>query len=72
MTLKKMFEMMSLFLIRLPPRIFLHMHPPSIDDVDGITSQLSVVKCVLAQLKESDDWHQYTIFQTLTKLLGHN
>ena len=37
-------------------KCFLSMHPPSIDDVDGITRRLSVVKCTLAQPKESDDW----------------
>ena len=30
-------------------------HPPTIDDVDGITRHLSVVKCTLTQRKESDD-----------------
>jgi len=30
-------------------------HPPLIDDVDGITRRLSVVRCALAQPKENDD-----------------
>ena len=44
------------------------MHPPSIDDVDGITCRLSVVRCALAQPKESDDCRRSTIFQTLTAI----
>jgi len=33
----------------------LSMRPLSIDDVDGITCQLSVVRCALTQSKKSDD-----------------
>jgi len=33
----------------------LSMHSLSIDDVDGITCQLSVARCTFAQPKESDD-----------------
>ena len=48
----------------------LSMHSPSIDDVDRIN--LNVVRCALAQPKESDDWHRTSIFQTLTKIDGKN
>jgi len=44
------------------------MRPPSID-VDGITCQLSVVRCTLAQPKDSHDRHRSTIFRTLTKIM---
>ena len=43
------------------------LHLPSIDDADGITRRLRVVRCALTQLKESDNWHRFIIFQTLTK-----
>ena len=33
----------------------LSIHSSSIDDVDRITNRLSVVRCALAQPKESDD-----------------
>ena len=50
----------------------LRMHPPSIDDVDGVTHRLSVVRCALTQPMESDDWCRSSIFQTLTKIGGKN
>ena len=40
------------------------MHPPSINDVDGIICRFSVLRCVLAQPKESGNWRRSTIFQT--------
>ena len=33
-------------------RFLLNMHPPSIDDVNGITRRLSVLKCILNQHNE--------------------
>ena len=33
----------------------LSMHPPSIDNIDGVTHCLNVVRRALAQLKENDD-----------------
>ena len=50
----------------------LSMRPPSIDDVDKIIRHLNVVRCALAQPKESDDWRRTLIFQTLQKLSGYN
>ena len=47
-------------------------HPPSIDDVDGITRRLSVMRCALAQPKESDDGYWFTVFQTSTKISDKN
>ena len=37
-------------------------HPPAIDDVDGITCHLSVVRYPLTQPKESKDWRRSSIF----------
>jgi len=48
------------------------MHPPLIDDIDGITRRLNVVRCALAQPKESDDGRRSIIFQTLTKISHKN
>jgi len=48
------------------------MHQPSIDDVDGVTRRLSVVRCALTQSKKSDDWRKSSIFQTITKIDGKN
>jgi len=50
----------------------LRMHPSLIDNVDGVTCRLSVVRCALTQPKESDDWRKSSNFQTLTKTNGKN
>ena len=50
----------------------LSMHPPSVEDVDKITRHLNVVRCALAQPKESDDWRRALIFQTHTKIGAKN
>ena len=48
------------------------MHPSLINDVDGITCWFSVMKCALAQPKESDDWRRSIIFQALTRISDKN
>jgi len=50
----------------------LSMHPDSIDDADGVTRRLSVVRCALTQPKGNDNWRRSSIFQTFTKIGGKN
>ena len=49
----------------------LSMHSLPIDDVDGVTRRLSVVRCVLAQPKKNNDWRDLQFFK-LTKIGDKN
>ena len=50
----------------------LSMYSPLVDDVDEIACHLNVMRCALANPKESDDWRRTSIFQTLIKIGGKN
>ena len=45
----------------------LSMQLHSIDDFDRITRRLSIVRCALAQPKESDDWRRSQYFKLSLK-----